>query len=192
MLGNKLAILVGLGMVFFHTTRNKKILIILPEPNSRQERPMLLQIAAKMVPLKVGYSYVLLNGSFHETVESTWQALGIPHTPDANGGHVRGFTVWQSTLDREANVRDDAARAYYYPFQSRPNLRVYLNTIVNRIVWNNSSSHDVVADGVEIKPVDGTVRVLKAKREVILSAGSLTSPAVLELFGVEIQRKSRF
>ncbi len=129
MLGNKLAILVGLGMVFFHTTRNKKILIILPEPNSRQERPMLLQIAAKMVPLKVGYSYVLLNGSFHETVESTWQALGIPHTPDANGGHVRGFTVWQSTLDREANVREDAARAYYYPFQSRPNLRVYLNTI---------------------------------------------------------------
>ncbi len=46
---------------------------------------------------------------------------------------------------------------------------------MNRIVWNNSSSHDVVADGVEIKPVDGTVRVLKAKREVILSAGSQIS-----------------
>jgi choline dehydrogenase-like flavoprotein len=135
-------------------------------------------------PLKVGYSYGLLNGSFHETVETTWRDLGIPHTPDANGGHVRGFTVWQSTLDREANVREDAARAYYYPFQSRPNLRIYLNTTANRILWNSSPGHDAVADGVEITSSDGAVRVLKAKREVILSAGSLRSPAILELSGI--------
>ena len=75
--------------------------------------------------LKVGYPYGLLNGSLHQTVIDNWANLGIPHNLDVNGGSVRGFTAWQSTLDREKSVRKDAARAYYYPFQDRPNLHVF-------------------------------------------------------------------
>jgi choline dehydrogenase-like flavoprotein len=132
--------------------------------------------------LKVGYPYGLLNGSLHETVIYTWANLGIPHNLDVNGGSVRGFTVWQSTLDRETNVREDAARAYYYPFQNRPNLHVYLNTTANRITWKNCGG--VVADGVEVTYQNGTVGTLSASKEVILSAGSLRSPAILELSGI--------
>ncbi|RDL35001.1 Uncharacterized protein BP5553_06932 [Venustampulla echinocandica] len=132
--------------------------------------------------LKVGYSYGLLNGSFVDEVEASWSTLGISHNPDSNGGHVRGFTVWQSTLDREANVREDAARAYYYPFQSRPNLHVFLKTTANKIIWKDST--EIIADGVEITSANGTVSMLKAKKEVIVSAGSLRSPAILELSGI--------
>ncbi|KAF8851795.1 putative glucose oxidase [Acephala macrosclerotiorum] len=134
-------------------------------------------------PLKVGYPYGLLNGSFHTVVEDTWEALNLPHNQDVNGGSVRGFTIWQSTLDMEANVREDAARAYYYPVERRPNLHVFLNTTANRIIWEHTEG-DAVAAGVEVTASDGTVSILNCSREVILSAGSLRSPAILELSGV--------
>jgi hypothetical protein len=94
----------------------------------------------------VGHPYGLLNGSFVGDVEAAWNKLCIPHVPDANGGNVRGFTIWQSTLDRDANIREDAARAYYYPIQSRLNHHVFLNTVPNKIVWRDSA--EVVADGI--------------------------------------------
>jgi len=133
-------------------------------------------------PLKVGYSYGLLNGSFVQGVEAAWGELGMPHNPDVNGGQVRGFTVWQSTLDRDANVREDAARAYYYPIQSRPNLSIFLSTTANRVIWKDST--EVTAAGVEVTSANGTVSVIQARKEVILSAGSLRSPALLELSGI--------
>lgn len=140
-------------------------------------------------PLKVGYPYGLLNGSFVDSVERAWDKLGISHIPDANGGHVRGFTVWQSTLDRDANIREDAARAYYYPIQSRPNLHVFLNTSANKIIWKDSA--EVVANGVGITSQNGTFSVLGARKEVIISTGSLRSPAILELSGIGNPRLDR-
>lgn len=134
-------------------------------------------------PVKVGYSYGLLNGSFHETVAETWEALGLPHNPDVNSGDLRGFTVWQSMVDRDANVREDATRAYYYPVSgTRPNLQVFLNTTANRIIWKESNQ--VVADGVEVTAANGTIGTIKARKEVIVSAGSLRTPAILELSGI--------
>ena len=134
-------------------------------------------------PLKVGYHPELQNGSLHGSVGTAWQSLGIPSTIDANGGDVRGFTVEQQTLDPDANVREDAARAFYYPFQNRTNLHIHLNTTVMKVVWT-SNDVDAIADGVEIISLNGSVSTINARREVILSAGSLRSPAVLELSGV--------
>jgi len=134
-------------------------------------------------PLKVGYSYGLQNGSLHESVETAWESLGMSPILDANGGHVRGFNVWQSTLDREANVREDAARAFYYPFQERLNLFVFLNTSANKIMWK-TGGEGMTADGVEVTSSNGTVSSIKARREVIVSAGSLRSPTILEHSGI--------
>lgn len=144
----------------------------------------------KAGPLKVGYPYGLLNGSFHTIFENTWQALDLPHNADVNGGSVRGFTIWQSTLDMAANVREDAARAYYYPVQGRPNLHVFLNMTVNRIIWKDTDGA-AIARGVEVTDLSGSVNVLNCSGEVILSAGSLRSPAILELSGIGNPRYDR-
>ncbi|TVY43942.1 Glucose oxidase [Lachnellula occidentalis] len=134
-------------------------------------------------PLKVGYHHELQSGSLHGSVETAWKSLGIPSIVDANGGDVRGFTVEQQTLDSDANIRDDAARAFYYPFQNRTNLHIYLNTTATKVVWA-SNDGDATADGVEVTFLNGTVSTINARREVILSAGSLRSSAVLELSGI--------
>lgn len=138
----------------------------------------------KRGPLSVGYSYELLNGSFHKIVQDTWANLGIPHNNDTNGGDVRGFSVCPSTLDSATNIREDSARAYYYPIQNRTNLHIFLNTRATKIEWGNSLYGYVVAKGVQITRSNGSVEVLKASKEVIVSAGSLRTPAILELSGI--------
>jgi choline dehydrogenase-like flavoprotein len=134
-------------------------------------------------PLKTGYAYELLNGTFHSTVQDSWKAIGIRHNEDMNGGDVHGFKVWQSTVDRNADVREDAASAYYYPVEGRANLHVFVDTIANKILWADGSG-DAVASGVEVTFSNGTVGTFGVVNEVIVSAGSLRSPAILELSGV--------
>ncbi|KAL4909667.1 hypothetical protein BDW74DRAFT_186185 [Aspergillus multicolor] len=142
-------------------------------------------------PVHVSYQYGLQNGSFASLVNQTWQNLDVPFNPDVNGGDLRGFFIWPQTLDREENVRCDAARAYYYPVRERRNL-VLLQGEVRRILWAEDDTDTIEdenaslarAEGVEYTTPTGEIATLYAKREVILSAGSIRSPAILELSGV--------
>ncbi|KAI0603127.1 glucose oxidase [Biscogniauxia sp. FL1348] len=132
-----------------------------------------------------GFPFRLINGSLHETVQKSWEALGYPLNEDVNSGDVRGFSIWPQTLDRDANIRDDAARAYYYSVEDRPNLRI-INGTVTRLIWVNTtaSSTDAIAEGVEYITPDGQVVKINATKEIILSAGTLRSPLILERSGV--------
>ncbi|KAF9885600.1 hypothetical protein FE257_012806 [Aspergillus nanangensis] len=136
-------------------------------------------------PLDVSYPYGMLNGSFHSVVNDTWRQLGIPFNPDVNGGNLHGFSVWPQTLDREANIREDAAMAYYYPISDRKNLVTYRG-VVDRILWDDKSSKGkkVVASGVQYVNSDGVTKTVLATKEVIVSAGAVRSPAILELSGI--------
>ncbi|KAL4806565.1 hypothetical protein BDV18DRAFT_159737 [Aspergillus unguis] len=134
-------------------------------------------------PVNVAYQYGLQNGSFAAVVNETWRNLDVPLNEDVNGGDLRGFFVWPQTLDRERNVRVDAARAYYYPVRERMNL-VVLQGRVDRILWDDGDGEKVTAKGVEYTDKDGNTQTLCAEKEVILSAGSVRSPAILELSGV--------
>ncbi|KAK2811191.1 hypothetical protein FQN50_002288 [Emmonsiellopsis sp. PD_5] len=136
-------------------------------------------------PVHVGFPCSLFNDSFPIIANETWQHLGIPFNQDLNGGSLRGFAVWPMTLDRDANLRFDSARAYYQPVETKSNLKVFKGT-ASRIIWSDQTDRDgeAIAQGVEFVANDGTTQVVNAKREVIISAGSLRSPAILELSGV--------
>lgn len=138
-------------------------------------------------PLDVSFNPDLTQGDVHELMNETWQELGIPYIPELNEGSLRGFTVWPQTLDSTADVREDAARAYYYPVENRTNLDVFLNTTANKLLWSDDSGESYESEtvsGVEVQAADGTVYVLEAEKEVIVSLGSLRSPALLELSGI--------
>ncbi|KAI1213531.1 putative GMC oxidoreductase [Annulohypoxylon truncatum] len=136
-------------------------------------------------PLTTGFPFELLNGSFHELAREAWQKLGYPLNPDVNSGETRGFDVWPQTLDRDADIREDAARAYYYPIEQRPNLKIIKGT-VTKLTWANSSTAGSLlsADGVEYRDSNNKTATLSATKEVVLSAGALRTPLILESSGV--------
>ncbi|KAK1671888.1 GMC oxidoreductase [Colletotrichum godetiae] len=133
-------------------------------------------------PLLTGWTYGQTNGTMPAVLNSTFQNLGLPWNEDVNGGNMVGFSVFPRTVDQANAVREDAARAYYYPYQNRTNLKVLLNTSAQKLTWKNTTLP--TADGVEIVSADGSSSVVKANKEVILSAGALVSPLLLELSGV--------
>ncbi|KAI1386571.1 GMC oxidoreductase [Hypoxylon trugodes] len=133
--------------------------------------------------LKTGHPYQVENGSFHRSAKETCESLGFALNQDMNSGETRGFGAYPQTLDRDANVRESAARAYYEPIDSRPNLHVIQGT-VKRITLSSSASGELVATGVEYTDDNDNLASVTAKKEVILSAGTYVSPLILEASGI--------
>lgn len=136
-------------------------------------------------PLSTCISPHMIRGDVHEIFNSTFQALGIPPICDLNGGDLLGFAVQMTTQDGVADVREDAARAYYYPFKERPNLVAMVNTTGTRILWSDvTKNNKSTAIGVEVTNQSGETSIVHANREVVLSAGAIRSPAILEHSGI--------
>ncbi|GME52063.1 putative glucose oxidase protein [Neofusicoccum parvum] len=135
--------------------------------------------------LKVGYPQAQAINDFLAPLNASYQELGIPYSDDVSGGSMRGFNVFPMMIDVEENIRSDAARAYYFPFQSRSNLEVVYHTSVNRLLWGDDDGEgNAVATGVEAVGPNGTALIFNANKEVIVAAGALRSPVILELSGV--------
>lgn len=134
-------------------------------------------------PLTVSWPTEMVGNSFSQTLNSTYASMGLPWNEDPNGGYMRGWNVYPQTSDGEKNIREDAARAYYYAISTRPNLHLYVNATVDRLTWDTNAQKPL-ANGVKYTDAFGAEHCLSAKKEVILSAGSLVSPLILERSGV--------
>jgi choline dehydrogenase len=108
-------------------------------------------------------------------IEAAVQA-GIPRQPDFNGATQEGVGYFQ------LNVRDgrrcSAARAFLAPARNRPNLRVITGALVHRVMLEGTR-----AAGVEYS-VAGATSVARAGREIVLCAGAIGSPHILQLSGI--------
>jgi len=104
------------------------------------------------------------------------EAVGIQRTRDFNGPQSEGAGTWQVTI--RDGVRVSTSNAYLRPALRRANLAVTTHAHVTRVLFNGSR-----ATGVEL--LRGNARhTVHARREVILSAGGINSPQLLELSGV--------
>ena len=134
----------------------------------------------------VGFDPTMTGGPFFGVANETWSKLGIPHTVDFNGGSTRGFAAHQQTLDPIQNYRWDAATAFYWPIaSSRPNLHLLAGQASS--IWFNSGSGNKVAGGVRFHPnsdPNAIATPINVRREIILCAGSLRSPLILEQSGI--------
>jgi choline dehydrogenase-like flavoprotein len=112
------------------------------------------------------------------------QQAGHPLNPDFNGPTQEGVGPYQVT--HKNGERFSAAKAYLTPAMGRPNLEVITGAQVLRVLLEGRR-----AVGVELLR-GGRRVVLKARREVLLSAGALQSPQLLMLSGIgpaaELQR----
>ena len=104
------------------------------------------------------------------------QEYGIPYNHDFNGERQEGIGHYQVTV-RDAR-RSSAASAYLKPAKGRKNLTVKTGVLVTRIVVEAGR-----AIGVEIAEGGGKT-VIRAEREVLLTAGAINSPRLLQLSGI--------
>lgn len=106
------------------------------------------------------------------------QELGLPYNADFNGARQAGVGYYQLT-QRNAR-RSSAATAYLTPVAARPNLTIRTDAVVLRIAIENGR-----AVGVEAAARSGgAVEVLNAEREVLVSAGAIGSPRLLQQSGI--------
>lgn len=103
-------------------------------------------------------------------------AQGIAPTPDYNGAQQEGCGPVQAT--QRGGERCSAARAYLAPHAQRPNLQVLTRTQTLAIAWEGRR-----AVGVRVVQ-GGQERVLRARREVVLSGGAYGSPQLLMCSGI--------
>ncbi|KAH7882447.1 alcohol oxidase [Phlebopus sp. FC_14] len=114
-------------------------------------------------------------------VIETWLKLGIPRAPAPLNGNPRGVTLGMNTIDATTFTRCYATTAFFLKHSDRPNLSVLTSASVNQIVTR--PGNDLTATGVEFIH-HGKIYSVHATKEVILSAGALKSPQILELSGI--------
>jgi choline dehydrogenase len=115
------------------------------------------------------------NPLYQAWVEAGGQA-GYPVTKDPNGHQPEGFGRMDMTVRR--GERWSAYKAYLRPARKRPNVAVETHVLTTRLLFK-----DGVAIGVEYV-WHGQVRRARARREVIVSAGAINSPQLLQLSGI--------
>jgi choline dehydrogenase len=101
---------------------------------------------------------------------------GIPRIVDFNSGNNEGSCYFH--VNQRRGIRWTTAKAFLRPALSRPNLRVLTHATVHRLLLEGKE-----VCGVAFDRQGAPARAL-ARREVILAAGSIGSPAILQLSGI--------
>ena len=112
---------------------------------------------------------------FSALIEAAGQ-VGIRHNPDYNGAQQDGIAMSQATI--ASRQRMSTARCYLDPVRSRRNLRIVTDALTEALLLDGKR-----CIGVRYS-VAGVVREARAAREVVVSAGSVNSPQLLELSGL--------
>ena len=107
--------------------------------------------------------------------------FGIPKIKEFNRGDNFGNAYFQ--MNQRRGVRWNATKAYLRPAENRPNLTVLSNVLVEKVELNNSGQRPR-ATGVKIRRADKSSTIFKADQEVLLSAGAIGSPQILQLSGI--------
>ena len=103
---------------------------------------------------------------------------GIPATDDFNRGNNEGVGYFE--VNQKSGVRWNTAKAFLHPVLRRPNLQVWMGATTARVLLEGRR-----AVGVEVRPAGGgqALRV-RAEREVVLCAGAVGTPQLLQLSGI--------
>jgi choline dehydrogenase len=117
--------------------------------------------------------------STHELLDAFIDAgeqAGYPRNPDYNGKDQEGFGYYQVT--QKAGRRWSTAKAYLEPALKRPNLHLETDAHTTRLLFEGKR-----CVGVEVVQ-RGKTQQYRAGREVVLAAGAIQSPQILELSGI--------
>jgi len=126
-------------------------------------------------PLGVNNGNEMANPLYGAFIEAGKQA-GYAATDDYNAAQQEGFGPMHMTV--KDGVRSSASREYLDPVKSRNNLTIVTGALAEKVILEGKK-----AVGVEYS-IDGNKTTAKATTEVLLSAGSIGSPHLLQLSGI--------
>jgi choline dehydrogenase len=125
-------------------------------------------------PLKVNESNE--SGPIYDALIKAASEVGIGYTKDYNGATQDGIGMTQATIRN--GRRQSTAFCYLDPARSRPNLTIQANALTECLLLEGKR-----CVGVRYT-VNGQQREARANKEVVVSAGSINSPQLLELSGI--------
>ncbi|ESK93768.1 glucose oxidase [Moniliophthora roreri MCA 2997] len=140
-------------------------------------------------PVQVTFPDAMYGGpqqpAFIDTITSL---TGMTHCPDLNGGNPNCVSMTPFTMNwHAADHRSSAPEAYLSPVEGIRTTWVTLTRHqVTKINWANSGSIPLRASGIEFAPASGgnTRYTASARREVIVAAGAIMTPQLLQLSGI--------
>jgi len=104
-------------------------------------------------------------------------SLGYASNDDFNGAQLGGYGTYD--INTRDGRRDSSASAYLHPAMRRRNLTVKTRALAERILFDEQRR----ASGVDVL-IGGQRQRFAARREIILSAGAVASPQLLQLSGI--------
>ena len=111
------------------------------------------------------------------------EQAGIPRIKDFNRGDNEGSSYFQ--VNQRTGQRVNTARAFLEPALQRKNLTLLTNAMVERLIVDNRR-----VTGVAVRRKQFPI-ILGARREVVLAAGSIGSPQILQLSGIGDAERSK-
>jgi choline dehydrogenase len=121
-----------------------------------------------------------MRGKTHPICDSFLAAcdeLGYPRNADFNGAQFEGAGIYD--LNTRNGERSSSAVACLHPAMKRRNVRVETKALVQRVLFDGEGR----ATGVRVKQ-NGQEKNFQANREVVLSAGAVGTPQILQLSGI--------
>ncbi|MFK0166344.1 GMC family oxidoreductase [Rhizobium sp. NPDC090279] len=117
-----------------------------------------------------------LSWSVLDAFRDAAEELGIPKTDDFNGGDNEGSGYFE--VNQRGGLRWNTTKAFLRPALKRPNLRVLTGAETETLQFEG-----LRATGVRFR-LNGKMHEARARREIILSAGAINSPKILEFSGI--------
>ncbi len=105
-------------------------------------------------------------------------AAGIPRNPDYNSGDQAGVGYFQRVIERGRRV--SASRAFLHPARQRPNLEVRTGARVRAVLFEGKRAVGVST----LRQSGGPATTVRARREVVLCAGTVNTARLLQVSGV--------
>ena len=117
-------------------------------------------------------------GAVDRALHAAALSLGYPAHPDHNAPAATGVSPYaiNSTAGRRVSTND----AYLEPARARPNLRIVGGALVDSIAFEGNRPH---ATALRLR-LGTETRTARAQREIILCAGAIHSPAILQRSGI--------
>jgi choline dehydrogenase len=109
------------------------------------------------------------------------QQAGIPASDDFNRGNNEGVGYFE--VNQKRGVRWNASKAFLRPVRERRNLEVRSDALVERVLVERDPKGQLHARGVQAR-IDGRRQDLRATRAVVMAAGAIGTPQLLQLSGI--------